>query len=62
LAPSTPQLHSGRIVVRSDRPSSIVAPNRNITKVEIGDVGQQPQRRPCPKPLIVQCRTLAMTP
>jgi hypothetical protein len=37
---------SGRIVVRSDRPSSIVAPNRNITKVEIGDVGQQPQRRP----------------
>jgi hypothetical protein len=36
---------SGRIVVRSDRPSSIVAPNRNITKVEIGDVGQQPQRR-----------------
>jgi hypothetical protein len=39
-------LHSGRIVVRSDRPSSIVAPNRNITKVEIGDVGQQPQRRP----------------
>jgi hypothetical protein len=35
-----------RIVVRSDRPSSIVAPNRNITKVEIGDVGQQPQRRP----------------
>jgi hypothetical protein len=32
LAPSTPLLHSGRIVVRSDRPSSIVAPNRNITK------------------------------
>jgi hypothetical protein len=29
-----PVLHSGRIVVRSDRPSSIVAPNRNITKVE----------------------------
>src|ERR1019366_7203447 len=46
LAPSTPLLHSGRIVVRSDRPSSIVAPNRNITKVEIGDVGQQPQLRP----------------
>jgi len=46
LAPSTPLLHSGRIVVRSDRPSSIVAPNRNITKVEIGDVGQRPQRRP----------------
>jgi hypothetical protein len=50
LAPSTPLLNSGRssglIVVRSDRPSSIVAPNRNITKVEIGDVGQQPQRRP----------------
>ena len=31
-APSTPWLHSGRIVGRSDRPSSIVAPNRNITK------------------------------
>jgi hypothetical protein len=46
LAPSTPYLHGGRIVVRSDRPSSIVAPNRNITKVEIGDVGQQPPRRP----------------
>jgi hypothetical protein len=28
------------------RPSSIVAPNRNITKVEIGDVGQQPQGWP----------------
>jgi hypothetical protein len=47
LAPSTPWLTAGgRIVVRSDRPSSIVAPNRNIAKVEIGDVGQQPQRRP----------------
>jgi hypothetical protein len=30
-------LHRGRIIVRSDRPSSIVTPNRNITKVEIGD-------------------------
>ena len=45
-APSTPWLPSGRIVGRADRPSSIVAPNRNITKVEIGDVGQQPPRRP----------------
>jgi hypothetical protein len=39
-APSTPWL------VRSDRPKSILAPNRNITKMKIGDVGQQPQRRP----------------
>ena len=31
-APSTPWLPSGRIVGRSDRPSSIIAPNRNIAK------------------------------
>jgi hypothetical protein len=33
------------IIGRPDRPSSIVAPNRNH-KNGIGDVGQQPQRRP----------------
>ena len=27
-----PYLHSGRIVGRADRPSAIVAPNRNITE------------------------------
>ena len=32
-----PRGSRGRIVGRSDRPSSIVAPNRNITKTEIGD-------------------------
>ena len=33
-------------LIKEFLPSSIVAPNRNITKVEIGNVGQQPQRRP----------------
>jgi hypothetical protein len=49
---AAPWLQSGRIVVRSDRPSSIVAPNRNITKVESAPAppatspscGQQPLR------------------
>src|SRR5271169_4670742 len=35
-----------RWLVRPDRPRSIIASNRNIAKTEIGDVGQQPQRRP----------------
>jgi hypothetical protein len=37
VAKLTPYLQSGRIVGRSDRPRSIVAPSRNITKTEIGD-------------------------
>ena len=36
---ATPYLHSGRIVVRADHPSSSVGPNRNITKKEIGAAG-----------------------
>ena len=46
-APSTPYLHSARIVGRADRPSSIVAPNRNITKKKSAtSSAAAPPRRP----------------
>ena len=35
----------GPMIVRSDRPSSIFVPNRNLRN-RIGDVGQQAQRPP----------------